>query len=164
MKLEIPVKVYFNDVQDMIDEIKKLQTYKLVEGDTMVLVDLDAVVTVMANHVKADEYKADKYSESPNNSDTISRQQAVDEIRKCRFVVDAIEKIRALPSAKPECKKGKWNTYYHSDTDFTYSCNRCGYSAPYQMIGGEVFQKKWNYCPNCGTKMEDGYGDNNTWN
>ena len=32
--------------------------------------------------------------------DTISRQAAIDEIRKCRFVVDAIEKIRALPSAQ----------------------------------------------------------------
>ena len=30
--------------------------------------------------------------------DTISRQAAIDEIRKCRFVVDAIEKIGALPS------------------------------------------------------------------
>ena len=34
--------------------------------------------------------------------DLISRQAAIDEIRKCRFVVDAIEKIRALPSAQPE--------------------------------------------------------------
>lgn len=36
--------------------------------------------------------------------DIISRQDAIDEIRKCRFVVDAIEKIRALPSAQPERK------------------------------------------------------------
>ena len=34
--------------------------------------------------------------------DLISRQAAIDEIRKCRFVVDAIEKIRGLPSAQPE--------------------------------------------------------------
>ena len=61
MKLEIPVKVYFDDVQGMIDEVKKLQTYKLFEGDDMVLVDLDAVVAIMANHVEAD-----KCSEIPN--------------------------------------------------------------------------------------------------
>ena len=30
----------------------------------------------------------------------IDRQAAIDEIRKCRFVVDAIEKIRELPSAQ----------------------------------------------------------------
>lgn len=34
--------------------------------------------------------------------DTISRQEAIEAIRKCRFVVDAIEKIRGLPSAQPE--------------------------------------------------------------
>ena len=33
--------------------------------------------------------------------DLISRQAAIDEIRKCRFVVDAIEKIIDLPSAQP---------------------------------------------------------------
>ena len=37
----------------------------------------------------------------PTN-DCISRQAAIDEIRKCRFVVDAIEKIRGLPSAQPD--------------------------------------------------------------
>lgn len=34
--------------------------------------------------------------------DYISRQEAIDEIRKCRFVVDAIEKIRGLTPAQPE--------------------------------------------------------------
>ena len=37
-----------------------------------------------------------------NVGDMISRQAAIDEIRKCRFVVDAIEKIIGLPSAQPE--------------------------------------------------------------
>lgn len=62
-----------------------------------------------------------------------------------------------LNEMKSERKKGKgkWNTYYHSDIDFSYSCNQCGYSAPYQMIGGKVFQKKWNFCSNCGAKMEE---------
>lgn len=62
MKLEIPVKADFDNIQDMINEIKRLQTYKLFEGDDMVLVNLDAVVAIMANHVRAD-----KCSESPND-------------------------------------------------------------------------------------------------
>lgn len=62
MKLEIPVKVYFDDVQGMVDEVKRLQTYKLSEGDDMVLVDLDDVVSIMVNHIRA----TDNYSESPN--------------------------------------------------------------------------------------------------
>ena len=40
--------------------------------------------------------------ESATDTDTISRQAAIDEIRTCRFVVDAIEKIRGLPSAQPK--------------------------------------------------------------
>ena len=35
-------------------------------------------------------------------SDAVSRQAAIDEIRRCRFVVDAIEKINSLPSAQPK--------------------------------------------------------------
>ena len=34
--------------------------------------------------------------------DCISRHAAIDEIRKCRFVVDAIKKIIGLPSAQPD--------------------------------------------------------------
>lgn len=47
----------------------------------------------------------------------------------------------------------KWNTYYHGNDDFSYSCDYCGYSAPYQIIGGKIRQKKWRYCPNCGALM-----------
>ncbi len=46
-------------------------------------------------------------------SDLISRQAAIDEIRKCRFVVDAIEKIKGLQSAQSEiirCKDCKYWT------------------------------------------------------
>ena len=49
-------------------------------------------------------------TDSIKSNDTINRQDAIEAIRKCRFVVDAIEKIRGLPSAHPERKreKGKW--------------------------------------------------------
>lgn len=86
-------------------------------------------------------------------------QLEIDEARKIKASASVlvilnrfIDSINAQPTIE-ERKTGKWNTFFHSDTDFTYSCNRCGYSAPYQMIGGEVFQKKWNFCPNCGANM-----------
>ena len=56
--------------------------------------------------------------------DLISRQAAIDEIRTCRFVVDAIEKIRGLPSAEPlvlTCDGCRHVGTY--DTDFP--CSRC---------------------------------------
>ena len=101
--------------------------------------------------------------------DTISRQAAIDALGYCQtYLFDSRDKdkkisledaeyaIEQLPSTQPERPKGKWNTYYHSDTEFTYSCNSCGYSAPYQVLGGEVVQKKWNFCPNCGADMRGG--------
>lgn len=98
--------------------------------------------------------------------DLISRQAALDALLQCRKhcidpfdsyhidIEDAEARIRRVPAVPPERKRGKWNTYYHGDIEFSYSCNQCGYSAPYQMIGGKVFQKKWNFCPNCGAPME----------
>jgi hypothetical protein len=47
--------------------------------------------------------------------DLISRQAAIDELRKSRFLVDAMEKVIKLPSAQPEiirCKDCK-----HRDTE-----------------------------------------------
>lgn len=64
--------------------------------------------------------------------------------------------IADAPTVHPEPPKrmrGRWNTYYHGGTDFSYSCAQCGYSAPFDMKGGKIFQKKWNYCSNCGAYM-----------
>lgn len=60
--------------------------------------------------------------------------------------------IQSLSAQKRE--KRKWNVYCHGGTDFSYSCPMCGYSAPFDIKGGKVFQKKWNYCPNCGEMMD----------
>ena len=48
--------------------------------------------------------EAQRANQNVQSADTISRQDAIDEIKKCRFVVDAIEKIRGLPSTHPEVK------------------------------------------------------------
>lgn len=102
--------------------------------------------------------------------DTISRQAAIDAICKegtrlerngtvamCEIKQWCIDLLERLPSAQPERKTGKWNAYYHGINEtpsFTYSCNQCGYSAPYGLYGGKYSQKEWNFCPNCGAKME----------
>ena len=66
------------------------------------------------------------------------------------------EALDTVPSVTPEQKRGKWNAYYHGINEtpsFTYSCNQCGYSAPYGLYGGKYSQKEWNFCPNCGADM-----------
>lgn len=59
-----------------------------------------------ADHIADDSKKATQPELAQNLhttcTDTISRQAAIDEIRRCRFVVDAIEKISKLPSVQPE--------------------------------------------------------------
>lgn len=88
--------------------------------------------------------------------DLISLKAAIEAVREAyenEETLDGYEyRLNELPCEEPRMK-GKWNTYYHGGTDFSYSCARCGYGAPFDMSGGKVFQKKWNYCPNCGADM-----------
>ena len=57
MELKIPIEIVFDDVNSVIDELGKLQKYKLGEGDDMTLVDVDDVVDVLTRHVMAREAK-----------------------------------------------------------------------------------------------------------
>lgn len=62
-------------------------------------------------------------------SDLISRKAAIDEIRKCRYVVDAIEKIRELPSAQPEIIRCNSCKYWTQSTGKMkgYGLGRCDF-------------------------------------
>ena len=52
-KLEIPVIVECTEIDELIDEIKHLQTYKLFEGDEQVLIDRDDTIEIFAKHIRA---------------------------------------------------------------------------------------------------------------
>ena len=60
----------------------------------------------------------------------------------------AIGKVCDAPTIEPERKKGHWEIYVVSMIDGEdcrcSECGKCG-CAPY-----------WEYCPNCGAKMEEG--------
>lgn len=53
-KLEIPIHVYMGELEEIINELKHLQTYKLFEGSDKVLVDCDDAVKIFANHLHAE--------------------------------------------------------------------------------------------------------------
>ena len=53
-RLEIPIKVDIYKIEELIDKLKNLQTYKLFAGDEMTLVDRDEVVEIITDHVKAE--------------------------------------------------------------------------------------------------------------
>ncbi len=112
MKLEIPIIIGFDDMESLLDDLKKLQAYKLSEGDEMVLVNIENVAKVLMNHVKA--------KKSVKSDDLISRADALscfhDWIDSNGDVHTADEmpeyqRIEQLPSAQPEiirCKDCKY--------------------------------------------------------
>jgi len=75
--------------------------------------------------------------------DTISRQAAIDEIRKCRFTVDAIEKIRALPSAQSDIILCKDCKYWRRQTNYAgapLSFGFCESDDMWRSLYGETYE------------------------
>ena len=112
-------------------------------------------------------------SEIPNNSDTISRQAAIDKITKRLFetafnnvgikqdidetLVDVAENrlenwFNELPSAQPERKTGHW-VYRPEWSKYgdIWSCSECGEKTSQSVMG----EPRFKYCPMCDAKMEN---------
>jgi hypothetical protein len=115
MKLEIPIIVGFDDMESLLDDLKKLQTYKLFEGDEMVLVDIEDVAKVLMDHVKA---------KKSAKGDPISRRDVYDALECMRFASDAERRygfslLEQIPSAQPEvirCKDCANREYCRTST------------------------------------------------
>lgn len=67
-------------------------------------------------------------------------------------LTDVRDKVRALPAVDAEpVRHGKWiysNDFYW----YTASCNKCGHQRRTDIKADGWNQ--WNYCPNCGAKMD----------
>ena len=100
-------------------------------------------------------------SEIPNNSDTISRQAALEKIRKMQtyklfagddlLLIDQAEaqtELMMLPSAQPEHKTGHWIPVTNGRGG--HQCDRCGSYAPSYQSGAEWLS---NFCPECNADM-----------
>lgn len=94
-------------------------------------------------------------SEISNDSDTISRQDAIKTINNVRDVCDTeslddyrdllVECFEVLPSAQLE-RNGKWIKEYEGwFTDYPYKCTNCG----------KYSRARYHFCPNCGADMRD---------
>lgn len=94
--------------------------------------------------------------------DCISRKAIINELKLGYFnkdlqegkndpcVIDAmidwaIRAVKRQPSTTPQQKMGRWitRTFMH---DGEFYCDKCKCDSPYN--------EKWDYCPNCGAKME----------
>ena len=94
--------------------------------------------------------------------DLISRQAAIDELWRISNERDsvyytsaihsAVDAVKALPSAEPERKKGRW---IKNEGRSGWHCSSCKkddlYAYPYAANNERVLQDF--YCPNCGADM-----------
>lgn len=84
--------------------------------------------------------------------DAVSRKAAIDACDQSINILDATDRIKALPSVTPAEKvghwinvnEGKWNTIP------AYKCSECGANADLRDWSGES-----PYCPWCGCKMQE---------
>ena len=68
------------------------------------------------------------------------------------YVLDKLwNKVRDLPPAEPERKKGKWVYKPNEYDDSTYECSQCG--EPWTLIDGTPEENNMKFCPNCGADM-----------
>ena len=96
--------------------------------------------------------------------DCVDRQKAIDEsyqvvIDGDVFDVVQVETLMGLPSVQP--RKGKWIGYKADDKDWQrddgspvfMNCSECHEAV---INNGSAH---WNFCPNCGCRMEEGDSD-----
>ena len=58
--LSVQVKVEFDDMKALLEDIGNLQTYKLFEGDDMVLVNIKDIKDILTKYVKAKEVQPER--------------------------------------------------------------------------------------------------------
>jgi Zn finger protein HypA/HybF involved in hydrogenase expression len=80
--------------------------------------------------------------------DCISREEAirVAEQGQIQGYEWEFKKLCNLPSITPQPKIGKWITTRTFMHDGEFYCDKCKCDSPNN--------EKWDYCPNCGAKME----------
>lgn len=85
-------------------------------------------------------------SENPNTcGDAISRQAVIDAISSDRYDYAALDRyVKDLPPVTPQQRTGQWITS-HIPESVLCECSECGFTC-----GAYSF----NYCPDCGAKME----------
>ncbi len=89
--------------------------------------------------------------------DLISRQAAIDALYSVdEYNSRSLKAIKQLPPIQP--KRGRW--IYCEDTTADcvdgYRCDQCGLFVPWDYQHKSIdYIKDYNFCPNCGAKMEE---------
>ena len=97
----------------------------------------------------------------------MSRYIDADELKRSYAPLEGCLDVRTLDGAKnifdafvdlmpaadvQEVKHGRW-IEQEADMDTIYECSVCG--EPFVTLEGTPADNLWNYCPNCGAKMDE---------
>ncbi len=92
------------------------------------------------------------------SDDLISRQAAIDYLLDALYDLDEEdyvdeefieEELKRVPSVQPKQKTGRW--IYMKDCE-DWFCSNC--KDIFILLEGTPKDNNYNYCPNCGAKME----------
>jgi len=124
--------------------------------------DPSVYLDIAINSLEIDERYELEYEQIEPCEDTISRQAVLDATVKRNSIWNKItnskgenleEIILQLPPVTPQQKTGHWIEKDGFDGDVYYDCSACGES--FCLIDGTPTDNLYNYCPNCGAKMEE---------
>jgi len=144
------------DRQDAIDALSYCQTYLFDSRDDDEKISLEDAEYAIEQLPSAQPETHDKHTET-HACDLISRQAVIEALGKEPEVwtdSDAeiaernqwrmdVAAIKAVPSAEPERKKGRWIDRDHMPNHAR--CSECGFF--------DEWAYEYNYCPNCGADM-----------
>lgn len=92
--------------------------------------------------------------------DLISRQAAIAFVKSIPYIKEhqnmgelIKEWIEQIPAIQPEQKTGRWIEHIDKRDDTYYECSSC--KEEFTLIEGTPADNLYNYCPNCGAKMEE---------
>jgi hypothetical protein len=102
------------------------------------------------------------YKEQEPCADAISRKAAIVQLYHNKTGDDDVDviierdiaTIHKLPSVTSKRKTGEW-IKHDTGHSIYYDCSLCGCAAPCTETADKILWKLSNYCPDCGTKMEN---------
>ena len=127
--------------------------------------DFEGYMEIVKKLPSAQPETHDKRTET-HECDLISRQAAIDAVAKWFYDVFGIKesdgtatifkRLRELPSAQPQLKKGKWINHRNDDGHNIADCDQCGNAI--QWFDGDEIPR---YCCMCGADMRTEGNDDN---
>lgn len=131
----------------LIECVKQLPTHPTPSNtlDALDCVERQAAIELVRDVCDAIMSGCESWYDPETGDEVYKDIREVDAILKCNKEVRIA--LRNMPSAQP--RKGKWIRTRTMTHDGELYCDQCEQEHPEQKI-------IWNFCPNCGCRMEEG--------